>query len=456
MNLEAHETSSSNAWPNNARSNNARSNNTKPANGYAMWACVALFFFYQYILRVSPGVMVNELRFDYGITAEQFSYFGAFNLYAYALLQIPVGLLVDKYGVKRIVSLSIVICILATILSAMTHNLYLAYFSRFLMGVGSACSFMCTLKIVVDYLPKNKNGLWMGITLALGVAGALVAGKPLSVAMDLYGWRHALLLTVILGMLILLSVMLIFPRSVSDARGLKANGDVSTDKRGDKNLNKKGSANEIFRSILEILSTRMVLIYAFLAVGLYTPLSVMADLWGVAYIMAKFGLVRSDAAQVSMMLYVGLCAGSLVLPTLAEKYNALNKTITFCVFGILLSLCTILFTPNLGWIEISILLFTLGFFCGAETLCFTGVVIYAPLNKTGVTIGITNTANMLGAAIAQQVIGIILDRVLWAGAMDVNGHRLYNVSDYTIALSSLIFIIGLCCVLAYQLPKKNC
>lgn len=410
----------------------------KASNPYLIWASVALFYFYQYILRVYPSVMVNELRFDFALTAEQFSYFGAFNLYAYSLLQIPVGLLVDKYGVRRMVLASIALCLGATILASFTNNLYLAYISRIMMGAGSACSFMCTLKSVVDYLPEKGRGIWMGATLTLGVAGALIAGKPLSVAMDLVGWRHAILLTTIIGASIFVLVYAVFPR-VKIAQ----------------NATEKTTANDILTGIRAILKTRMVLLYAFLAVGLYTPLSVMADLWGVAYIMSKFGLDRSNAAEVSMMLYIGLCLGSLALPYIAEKYNALDTTIRVCIFGILTTLCAILFLPNLGTWEISILFLLLGLFCGAEMLCFTGITNYAPPGKIGVTFGITNTANMLGGAIAQQIIGFALDRLLWNGALDAHGHRLYSNSDYTMALSSLVVIIVACCWVSSKLPKKG-
>ena len=411
----------------------------KTTNGYFIWASVALFFFYQYILRVYPSVMVNELRFDFALTAEQFSYFGAFNLYAYSLLQIPVGLLVDKYGVKRMVLASIALCLGATVLASFTHNLYLAYLSRVMMGAGSACSFMCALKTVVDYLPEKGKGIWMGATLTLGVAGALLAGKPLSVVMDLVGWRHALLLTTIVGASIFVLVFIVFPREKTVVQ----------------TASEKTTAGDILAGIRAITKTRMVLIYAFLAVGLYTPLSVMADLWGVAYIMSKFGLDRSSAAEVSMMLYIGLCIGSLALPYIAEKCNALNKTIRICIFGILSTLCAILFLPNLGAWQVSTLFLLLGLFCGAEMLCFTGIVNYAPAGKTGVTFGITNTANMLGGAIAQQIIGFMLDRFLWNGALDAHGHRLYSNSDYTLALSSLVVIIVACCWVSRKLPGRE-
>lgn len=415
------------------------SNIHKAPSGYLIWVSVALFFFYQYILRVYPSVMVNELRFDFALTAEQFSYFGAFNLYAYSLLQIPVGLLVDKYGVRHTVLVSIALCLGATILASLTQNLYIAYLSRIMMGAGSACAFMCTLKTVVDYLPEKGRGVWMGATLTLGVAGALTAGKPFSLAMDIFGWRHALLLTTIIGTSIFVLVFIVFPR----------------EKNVSQPVPEKTTANDILTGIRTILKTRMVLIYAFLAVGLYTPLSVMADLWGVAYIMSKFGIDRSSAAEVSMMMSVGLCIGSLALPYVAEKYDALNKTIRICIFGILTTLCAILFLPNLGTWEISTLFLLLGLFCGAEMLCFTGIVNYAPAGKTGVTFGITNTANMLGGAVAQQIIGFALDRFLWNGALDAHGHRLYSNSDYTMALSSLVVIIVACCWVSSKLPERK-
>jgi len=406
-------------------------------SGYISWAVVSLFFFYQYILRVSPGVMVNELRIDFSLNAEQFSYFGAFYLYAYSLLQIPVGILVDKIGVKKTVILSIFICLFGTGLIASTSNLYLAYLSRILMGVGSACAFMCTLKIVADFLPAGKRGLLNGATLTLGVIGALVAGKPLSIAMDLFGWRYALLLTLIVGIgVLLLAVFFLKTPSASIQISNTPEEKVS-----------------ILQVIKEITSTPMVIIYAILAVGLYTPLSVIADLWGVAYLMAKYGFARGDAAEISMTMYIGLCVGSLLLPWLSEKYNVLNQSIRFCTYGIFIAFLAILISPQLPVMGIRALIFGLGAFGGAEMLCFTGVVLYAPKGRTGITLGITNTVNMIGGAFAQQSVGLILDRFLWNGAIDIHGNHLYGSQDYAMAFSFLAVMIALCCLVSHYLKK---
>jgi MFS family permease len=416
------------------------SNQTKSLRaGYISWAVVSLFFFYQYILRVFPGVMVNELRSDFSINAEQFAYFGAFYLYAYSLLQIPVGLLVDKIGVKKTVILSILICLAGTGLIAFTHNLYLAYFSRILMGIGSACAFMCTLKIVADFLPPGKRGFLNGATLTLGVVGALVAGKPLSIAMDLFGWRHALLLTLIVGVgVLLLTLFLLKIPTVSHE-------SESTHEEKE----------SIFQVMKEILSTPMVVIYAILAVGLYTPTSVLADLWGVAYLMAKYGFARGDAAEVSMTMYIGVCVGSLLLPWFSEKYNILNRTIIICTYGVFFTFISILIAPQLPIMGITALILLLGTFGGAEMLCFVGVVMYAPKGRTGITLGITNTVNMIGGALAQQCVGLILDRFLWKGDLDAHGNHFYKSEDYALAFSFLAVMIALCCLVARNLKKDT-
>lgn len=407
--------------------------------GYISWAVVSLFFFYQYILRVFPGVMVNELRNDFSINAEQFSYFGAFYLYAYSLLQIPMGLLVDKIGVKKTVIISILICLLGTGLVAFTYNLYMAYLSRILMGIGSACAFMCTLKIVADFLPAGKRGFLNGATLTLGVIGALVAGKPLSIAMDIFGWRCALLLTLIVGVGVLLLAIFLLKSSFISS-------EVQTVHEEKAN---------VIQVVREIILTPMVIVYAVLAAGLYTPLSVVADLWGVAYLMAKYGLARGDAAEVSMTMYIGLCVGSLLLPWLSEKYNVLNRTIVICSYGIFFTFLTILIAPQLPIIGITALILFLGAFGGAEMLCFTGVVLYAPKGRTGITLGITNTVNMIGGALAQQSVGLILDRFLWNGALDTHGNHFYKSEDYTLAFSFLAVIIALCCLVSHYLKRDS-
>lgn len=404
---------------------------------YLAWGAAALFYFYQYILRVSPGIMVTDLRHEFRMTAEEFSSLGALYLYAYSLLQIPLGIAIDRIGVRRTVLVSIILCSIGALILGFSSSLLWAQASRLLVGAGSACAFMASLKVAADWLPPGKRGFLMGATLALGTVGALSAGKPQVRLIESLGWRNTVIITALLGAAIFL-IALIFLH-LPDAN-IKESA--------------KKTYKELARSIASIMRNKQVMIYAILAIGVYTPLSVLADLWGTAFLMQKYNLSRADAAESSMMMYVGLSLGSLTLPYLCERYNILNSTIRLCCFALLAIFSFILFGPRLDLTTLIIILISLGIFCSAEMMCFTGAVHYTTKENSGMTIGVVNTLNMLGGAILQQSIGYILD-AKWQGVLDKNGVRIYQTNEFISALSLLLGVIVFCTVISFCLREKK-
>lgn len=404
---------------------------------YFAWASVALFFFYQYILRVAPGVMIHEIRHDFSVNADQFATLGSFYLYAYSLLQIPLGLIVDRIGVRRTILGSIVLCLGGSLLMSYSQILLSAQLSRIMVGAGSASAFMCSLKIIADKLPAGRRGLLMGATLTLGTLGALIAGKPLVYFLDDFGWRTTLTYTALLGITLLIFSLIFLPKQS------KKNNTLS-----------KEDLKTIGKNIVSIVKNNRVMLYGFLAIGLYTPLSALADLWGTAFIMQKFSLPRAEAAQTTMMMYVGLAAGSLIMPWICEKYNLLDRAIQICGLGIIILFGFLLYGPTINNMQLTMLLICLGFFCGAEMMCFTGALLYSNPNNSGLTIGIVNTLNMLGGAILQQFIGYSLD-FHWNGLLDEQGIRIYESHHFTLAFSILTVVIIVCCFASLKLIKKK-
>jgi len=405
---------------------------------YLGWMTVALFYFYQYILRVAPGVLVTDLRQAFHLTAEQFSTLGSFYLYAYALCQIPLGIIVDYVGVRKAVLFSITCCLLGTFLMAYATSLGVLQLSRILVGLGFGCAFMCALKIVVDYLPTGQRGLLMGATLTLGTLGALVAGKPLAMLSDTVGFRLALTYTTVIGCGILLVAYYFLPNPQPATLFVV----------------RENRLKNIAKRIVSVLQLKSVMLYAFLAVGVYTPLSVLADLWGVAFLMQKYELSRVDAAATSMMMYVGLGVGCLFLPWLSEKYHLLNRSIKYCTFGVVCIFALLLYGPVLSITSLQCLLVLLGVCCGVEMLCFTGASHFTLKNNVGTTLGIVNTLNMLGGGLLQQLIGTVLDKT-WAGQLDETGIRLYMTYDYTVALSVLFAVVSVCLLMCFYLPRDD-
>jgi MFS family permease len=393
--------------------------------------------FYQYILRVSPGVMVTDLRQEFKMTAEQFSSLGALYLYAYSLLQIPLGIAIDRIGVRRTVLMSMLLCIAGALSLGFAESLLSIQASRLLVGAGSACAFMAALKVAADWLPSGKRGFLMGATLTLGTIGALTAGRPQVWLIESLGWRTTVVISAAFGLLIFLLafVTLHLPK--------------------DQKISIKRPFNVIAKNIGQIIRNKQVMIYAVLAIGVYTPLSVLADLWGTAFLMQKYSLTRADAAQTSMMMYVGLSVGSLILPYVCEKWQVLDLAIKICSLLLLLSFALILFGPVFDIYSLSVVLVLLGIFCSAEMMCFTGAVHYTTQENSGMTIGVVNTLNMFGGALLQQGIGYILDTE-WNGKFDIYGVRVYDTQDFVVALSLLLAVIAFCVLISLRLkPIKN-
>lgn len=412
-------------------------NNKSMLPVYIAWGLVAFFFLFQYTLRVVPGVMVNELREAYHITAEQFSLFGAMTLYAYGAMQIPIGALLDSVGVKKTVIMCLSLCIAGTLIMGVSDSLYLAYFSRFLIGAGSSCAFITCLKIVGDNFSQGKRGFLMGVTLTMGTVGALMAGKPLSFMMGLYGWQQTLINIGLFGFLILAAMFMFMPKR----------------EKFDKKSGEDHSWETIKQSLKDVAKTRRILLYAVLAVGAYTPLAVISDLWGPAFLMSKFNCTQAEAASAVMNIYVGLCIGSFLIPGAFERMKRLNFGIKVCFFGIVLTFAAILYAP-VNFATMSFLLFTLGCLCGSEMMCFTGVTNSAPEGKNGMALGFTNTLNMFGGAVLQHMIGIIID-YFWSGEMSETGLRIYGVETFTTAFSFLMGLIVVCFILSLTLKKDT-
>ena len=362
---------------------------------YLAWLSVVLVFFFQYIIRVAPGAMVSDLRQDFGFTATEFSYLGAVFLYGYAVLQIPIGILIDRFGVRFITLASIVLCVLSTYLFAWTTQPWVAIGSRLLLGIGAAAPFICCLKIANEDIPEAYRGFFSGSILTVGTLGALCSGKPLSLLMTHFGWRGSLEIACLIGCGILIMSYAFLPKKQISSQG------VST-----------LSLSETLRAVRDIILDKKVMLYGVVAVGLYTPLSVLADLWGAAFIMEKFKLSQAEAAQLNLSIYAGMMIGSIVLAWLAQRLHKLNFMIRIC--GILLVACfgLLLYGPQIPYFALAILLPMIGFLCGAEMICFMGVTQLTAAQTLGMTLALVNTLNMLGGALLQKAIGFGLD---WQG-----------------------------------------
>src|SRR5579872_2988762 len=106
------------------------------SRAWIIWFLSAFFMFYKYALEVSPSIMTSTLMSTFNITGIELGNLAACYFYAYLLLQIPAGLLLDRFGPRKVTTIAIALCAFGSILFAQSASLFSAGVGRFLIGTG--------------------------------------------------------------------------------------------------------------------------------------------------------------------------------------------------------------------------------------------------------------------------------------------------------------------------------
>ena len=159
---------------------------------WLVWGLAASFYCYGFFQRVAPSVMVGELMSEFSVSAAVLGNLSAFYFYAYASLQLPIGIRIDHWGAKRMLVGAALLCGAGSLLFAKADSLTMAYAGRLLIGAGAGFTWVGTLKLTAQWLPPKRFAMVSGMTLMLGMIGAVAGQAPLAAAVAVFGWRDTL------------------------------------------------------------------------------------------------------------------------------------------------------------------------------------------------------------------------------------------------------------------------
>ena len=151
---------------------------------FFMWLFPLSFFTYQFIWRLWPSLMMREIMQQFAIDASGFGFLTGLYYYGYSPMQIPVAMLLDRFGARYIVFGFAVLCGIAAFTFTYTDNWTLACLSRFLVGAGAAVGFLGTSKVISEWFPKDQYARMIGFSFTVGLMGALYGGKPVSLLVE--------------------------------------------------------------------------------------------------------------------------------------------------------------------------------------------------------------------------------------------------------------------------------
>jgi len=379
---------------------------------WAMWFFAALFFAYQFIIRVFPGLCAPEIMHKFQIDATEFGFLSSMYYYGYAGMQIPMALLLDRFGPRLVISLCCFICSCSIFLFYFAENWYFVLFARFLIGVSSSAGFLGTFKVISLWFPFPTYARMFALTNTVGLLGAVYGGKPVSQFIILYGWESVLLMSGVAGIVLMGFIFLVIkpypPISYQENPALLKN----------------------FKSLFSMPLLLFIGLGSLLMVG---PLEGFADVWGVSYLMEVYSFKKEDASFITSSIFTGMMVGGPFLAYCSEKFKAPSQITAYC--GMLMAALfafVLLSHGHLSYIVLSAMMFMVGILCCYQVLVFSMGASAVLLEMRNVTIAFLNCINMLGGVFFHTIIGSLMDN-FWSGGV-AEGQRVYDAVAYTYAL----------------------
>ena len=358
-------------------------------------------YFFVYFHRISTGVLAPHLMEAFQASGASLGAMSSAYFYPYALSQPLVGVLTDRFGARKVVTVCTFIEFLGALIFALAPTLLIAALGRGLIGLGAAGVFVPALKIFLPWFGPQSFGRMSVILLAVGNVGAVVAATPFAWFIQQAGWRLSFI--IISGILLLLAFLSrayiqdtpSLSRSV--AEGQKA---VPSPKAG---------------GFADILKTPFFWILTALFFAYGGPFSTFQGLWGYPYLIDVFAYSKLEAGNLIMVIAFGVIAGGPVLGYLTDKTFAAKKRpfLTACIAIQVLNWVLIAFvSPRFGSWALGCIFFIMGMML-AGTLAVIWAIVReeSPPERMGTAMGMLNPAPFLGVAIFQPLTGYLMDRV---------------------------------------------
>lgn len=361
-----------------------------------IWAIAVLVYLAAVFHRTSLGVASIEASARFGLGPAALGTFTVLQIGVYALMQIPTGLLVDRYGPRRVLTVAAALIGLGEVLFAFVTSYPLGLLARGVLGVGDAMTFVSVLRLVAAHFPGRRYAALAAVTAALGALGNLISTLPLAVLLDGVGWTATFAVT---GAATALYAVVLALR-VRDA----PEGTAPARHRASSLRVVLGSVRQAWRTP----GTRL---------GFWTHFSTMFApamlglLWGFPYLVQAQGLARPAAGALLAVLVVGAILGG---PTVGALISRRPECRTPLVVGYLLAALGV-WAVLLGWpgghVPVPVLLagFALLSLGGpASSIAFAPARDYNPLHRVGTATGVVNVGGFVAITVSALAVGLLL------------------------------------------------
>lgn len=350
---------------------------------WTVWLIVSIFYAYQYVLRVMPNILIEDIMGRFHMGASAFGQFSGVYYIGYALMHLPIGIMLDRFGPRKVMVGSILLSALGLVPLLFTDYLAYPILGRFLMGLGSSGAILGVFKIIRLSFDESKFARMLSLSVMIGLVGAIYGGGPVSYMKGEFGYNTVLATFIVMGLVLSLFAYILIPPS------------------------QKGESRPILSDIKQVFGNKRVLMTCFFAGLMVGPLEGFADVWGTVFLKKVFHFDSSLASSLPSLIFIGMCFGSPILSYIAEKTE--NYLLTIVGAGIIMAsgFISLLMGP-MDVMVVSIYFVLIGVCSAYQIIAIYKASTYVKEEVAGLTTAAANMIIMVFGYLFHSIIGTLV------------------------------------------------
>ena len=369
--------------------------------------------------RVAPAAIPRDLAAAFEASAASLGALAATYFYVYTVMQVPVGVLADTLGPRKILALGGLVAGAGSLLFGLAPTFDVAVVGRTLVGLGVSVAFIAMLKLIAVWYEERRFATLTGTMMFLGNVGTMTAGTPLAWAAQGAGWRSVFIAIGVMSLAIgVLSWFLVQDRP--GEKGAMPRAGARADRTA------------WLGGLLAVMKNRATWPGFFVNVGVAGSFFAFAGLWAVPYFTQVHGMTRAVASNHITAYFGGFALGCLIIGPLSDRLRRRKPLMIGGAVLHALGWWLWLGTETLPPAATYALCIAMGTVTASLTLSWACAKEVNPPLLSGMATSVVNVGVFLGPSILQPLVGWVMDRG-WQGAMD-GGARLYSAADYRTGL----------------------
>jgi MFS family permease len=404
----------------------------------ALWASVTLFFAFQFILRLSPGILMDDIMLKYHIDTAAFGAMVGVYYLAYSLMQIPFGVMLDRFNFRYVTIAGILLSVIGNSAFIFADNWSSIIVGRFLIGAGSAVGFLSVVKVIKTFFEDRYHAFMIGFSFSFGLTGAVFGAKPMRMLINHFGYSEILIILSFVAIAISMVILSVRHEDIQ------------------KNHGADGVDEKIisFSDVLSVLLNPKILMIGVSGGLLVGSLEGFSDVWGFALFEHIYGLNKLDSAFLTSVVFIGMCFGGPILAYFADCAKSYTKIIILAAFLMALVFIILLAKFELSYNILFGLMFFLGILCCYQVLVFSLTGAMVERSMTGVAIAVVNCLNMSFGSFYHTVLAGTME-FYWRGNLSESGGRIYDYDAFlhsfsVIPITAIMGMFGFIYFLKYE------